>query len=105
MPCHRTAFITPFSTTSRNITQNKTMTVPASPTQAGETQARASLRCFNDKCGARFPIADVLYNCPTCGGLIEVVYADRPSDSESLKRTFRERRMSNDPLNASGVWR
>jgi threonine synthase len=81
------------------------MTVPASPTQAGETQARASLRCFNDKCGARFPIADVLYNCPTCGGLIEVVYADRPSDSESLKRTFRERRMSNDPLNASGVWR
>jgi threonine synthase len=93
-----------------NMTQNKTMTVPASPTQAGETQARASLRCFNDKCAARFPIAEVLYNCPKCGGLIEVVYVDshvvsRPDASAGLKRTFRERRMSNEPLNASGVWR
>ncbi len=63
------------------------------------------LRCFNTACGARFAIDQVLYNCPTCGGLIEVVYADRPSDSESLKRTFRERRMSNQPLDTSGVWR
>jgi threonine synthase len=63
------------------------------------------LKCFNDKCGARFPIDDVIYNCPACGGLIEVTYAGWPTDVEALKRTFRGRRMSNDPLNASGVWR
>lgn len=102
--CQSGTFIE-FSTHSQNMTQNKTMTVPASPTQARESQARASLRCFNEKCGARFPITDVLYNCPTCGGLIEVIYADTHPDPESLKRTFRERRMSNQPLNASGVWR
>jgi threonine synthase len=82
------------------MTQNKTMTVPAS-----STQPSASLRCFNDKCRARFPITDVLYNCPACGGLIEVVFPDSHPDAEVLKRTFRERRMTNDPLDASGVWR
>jgi len=90
------------------------MRVPASPTQAQVAQAALSgdnpaqaahLRCFNRACNAVFSIADVLYNCPTCGGLIEVAYTDWPSQSESLKRTFRERRMSNEPLNSSGVWR
>jgi threonine synthase len=67
--------------------------------------AQAELSCFNSACGARFPITDVLYNCPTCGGLIEVVYSGAQADPASLKRTFRERRMSNAPLDASGVWR
>ena len=47
----------------------------------------------------------MLYNCPSCGGLLEAVY-DKPAESaEDLKCLWRERRMSNDPLDQSGVWR
>ena len=85
------------------------MPVPAPDAQAAVSgdnpTPTAQLRCFNEKCGERFPVTDVLYNCPTCGGLIEVAYTDWPSDAESLKRTLRERRMSNEPLDSSGVWR
>ncbi|HEY3742316.1 MAG TPA: threonine synthase [Bryobacteraceae bacterium] len=64
----------------------------------------ASLSCFNQKCARRFPITEVLYNCPDCGGLPEAVYDD-PLDAAALKRVFRERRMDNSALNQSGVWR
>src|SRR5438105_826041 len=67
--------------------------------------AQAELSCFNAACEARFPITDVLYNCPKCGGLIEVRYNDFASTPAVLKQTFRERRMSNSPLDVSGVWR
>jgi threonine synthase len=66
---------------------------------------QAELSCFERDCGARFAISEVLYNCPKCGGLIEVVYHGAPADPADLKRTFRERRMSHAPLDASGVWR
>ena len=64
----------------------------------------ASLSCFNQKCARRFAITEVLYNCPDCGGLLEVLY-DTPGNATALKREFRERRMDNSPLNQSGVWR
>jgi threonine synthase len=86
-----------------------TMTVPSPstqiPSQTNAAQAPASLRCFNPACGERFAISEVLYNCPKCGGLIEVTYPAPSADPATLKRTFRERRMSNVPLDASGVWR
>ena len=63
----------------------------------------AELACFNQECHARFPVTDVLYNCPRCGGLIEVVYPKR--DASGWKTLWRERRMSNAPLDQSGVWR
>ena len=63
----------------------------------------AELICFNAACRARYAITDILYNCTKCGGLLEAVYD--PIDAASLKRVFRERRMSNHPLDASGVWR
>lgn len=70
------------------------------------TQATlADLRCFDAGCGARYAITEVLYNCPKCGGLLEAAYAHDALDPEQLKRTFRERRMDNAPLNQSGVWR
>ncbi len=47
----------------------------------------------------------MLYNCPKCGGLIEAAYSGVSADAAALKRLFRERRMSNVPLDASGVWR
>ncbi len=64
----------------------------------------AQLACFEEACRARFPITEVLYNCPRCGGLIEAVY-DWPQNTSEWKRTWRERRMSNAPIDQSGVWR
>ncbi len=65
----------------------------------------SELACFEPRCRARFPITAVIYNCPKCGGLLEVVYPDRRFDPAMLKKTWRERRMSNSKLDQSGVWR
>jgi len=65
----------------------------------------AELVCFEERCRARFPITEVIYNCPRCGGLLEADYTDRRADPDALKRLWRERRMSNAPLDQSGVWR
>src|SRR5580704_10232442 len=64
-----------------------------------------SLACFNSACHAHFGINDVIYNCPKCGGLLEAQYDFANIDAATLKRTWRERRMSNAPLEQSGVWR
>ncbi len=63
------------------------------------------LQCFTPSCRAHFDITDVLYNCPKCGGLLEAQYDFSSLSAPALKRTWRERRMSNDPLSNSGVWR
>lgn len=65
----------------------------------------ARLVCLEQSCGAEYSITDVLYNCPKCGGLLDAAYPGLATDVPALSRTFRERRMSNDPLDASGVWR
>lgn len=65
----------------------------------------AELVCFSEQCRARFPITEVLYNCPQCGGLLEVVYEPPEPSALMLKRLWRERRVSNTPLDQSGVWR
>src|SRR3954451_4678334 len=65
----------------------------------------AELACFAEGCRARYPITEVLYNCPKCGGLIEAVYDAKPADAADYKRIWRERRMSNAPIDQSGVWR
>jgi threonine synthase len=65
----------------------------------------AELICFDGRCRARFPITEVIYNCLRCGGLLECTYPGRAADPGSLKRLWRERRMSNSTLDASGVWR
>ena len=65
----------------------------------------SALACFTDHCRARFPITDVIYNCPRCGGLLEAVYGPSEHSPEALKTLWRERRLSNGPLDQSGVWR
>jgi threonine synthase len=65
----------------------------------------AELVCFEPSCRTRFPVTEVLYNCTRCGGLLEAGYPDQPHAPEELKRLWRERRMSNHPLDRSGVWR
>jgi threonine synthase len=65
----------------------------------------AELVCFEQRCRTRFPITEVIYNCPRCGGLLEAAY-DKPTQSAAeLRQLWRERRKSNLPLDQSGVWR
>jgi threonine synthase len=65
----------------------------------------AELVCFEPTCRARFPITAIIYNCPHCGGLLETAYPDQRLVGSDLKQIWHERRMSNDPLDQSGVWR
>ena len=65
----------------------------------------AELVCFNAECRARFPITEVIYNCPSCGALLEAAYPDLTMDPQALKATWRSRRTCNQPLDQSGVWR
>jgi threonine synthase len=65
----------------------------------------ANLRCITESCGAHFGIEEVLYNCPKCGGLLETSYSGPFASAAELKQTFRNRRLSNAPLDQSGVWR
>ncbi len=70
------------------------------------------LRCFG--CGARLGGAEALpdFRCAECGELFEVEYPgwsqrqgpDRPN-AGALKWLWRERRMSSEALDHSGVWR
>jgi threonine synthase len=64
----------------------------------------AELVCFEPTCRTRFAITDVIYNCPRCGALLEAVYPPA-CDPGHLKKLWRERRLSNAPLDQSGVWR
>lgn len=65
----------------------------------------ARLVCFEEKCRAGFPITEVIYNCPKCGGLLETAYEPPEQSAPMLRRLWRERRTSNAPLDQSGVWR
>ena len=65
----------------------------------------AELACFNAKCVGRFPITDAIYECPKCGSLLEVRFTEPVHDPEKLKQLWRTRRMSNQPIDQSGVWR
>src|SRR6266511_1967244 len=66
---------------------------------------QAELICFEPKCRATYPINEVIYNCPKCGGLLEVNYCGELPAPSGLKRLWRERRMSNAEIDQSGVWR
>ena len=65
----------------------------------------AELACFEERCRERYPITDVIYNCPRCGGLVEVLYGKPALPAAELKTLWRARRTSNAPLDQSGVWR
>src|SRR5450755_2583252 len=65
----------------------------------------AELACIEERCRARFPITEILYNCPQCGGLLDAVYGKPALSADELKTLWRARRTSNAPLDQSGVWR
>ncbi len=63
------------------------------------------LVCFNAECRAKYPITDIVYQCPRCGSLLEVEYEWDTWNTSAWKQLWRERRMDNAPLHQSGVWR
>ena len=66
---------------------------------------QAFLACFESACRAKFALSEVLYNCPRCGGLLEVDYEWSEANTAPWKELWRERRMDNTPIEQSGVWR
>src|ERR1051325_10865111 len=65
----------------------------------------AELVCFSQPCNSRFPITEAIYNCPSCGSLLEARYSAPPLPAAMLKTLWKGRRTSNTPLDQSGVWR
>jgi threonine synthase len=53
----------------------------------------------------RFPIDEVIYTSPVSGSLLEIQFPAPTADAAALRKLWRERRMSNHPLDRSGVWR
>jgi threonine synthase len=67
------------------------------------TMNLASLECI--ACRSRFSVDEPRYRCANCGDLLDVVY-DYPScDPNELKQTWHMRRLSDDVIDVSGVWR
>lgn len=67
----------------------------------------AHFRCFRG-CPGRWPLTDVIYTCPTCGGLLEVhhdVAALRDRSGAAWKRVFEARSGTTQWPYGSGVWR
>jgi threonine synthase len=65
----------------------------------------AYLQCIEEACGRRQDPQRDLHACEFCGGLLDVKYDFGAVDAEQLRRTWRERRQSDDPMDRSGVWR
>jgi threonine synthase len=61
------------------------------------------LRCIG--CAATLDLHERALACRRCGDLLEAVIDDVSLDPNDLKHLWLERRMSNSPRNASGVWR
>lgn len=65
----------------------------------------AYLKCIEDNCQTTMAVSSKAYVCPSCGGLLDVVYDFQIKDPEEVKYIFLQRRLSNHPLDISGVWR
>ncbi len=66
------------------------------------------LRCSAPECRSTLELHDHALACPVCGELLEVVIEqsnENLRDTSGLKKLWLERRVSNDPLDTSGVWR
>jgi threonine synthase len=66
---------------------------------------RAYLQCTEPSCLREQELTKKGHQCDFCGGLLEVNYAFDPCSPEALRRTWRQRRLSHEPVDRSGVWR
>jgi len=63
-------------------------------------------RCIETNCGLSYSITDPIYVCPTCGGLLDIAWAELSNhDALTLSVLWRERLTGSDPRDRSGVWR
>lgn len=69
------------------------------------TAARASQRCMEPGCGARYALDERLYVCPRCNGLLDVEREAEADAASSLRRVWDERLASFEARDRSGVWR
>ena len=65
----------------------------------------AFLRCIEPSCGTTLDADDRRLQCPRCGDLLDVVVPRPSADPGALVDRWSERRRSNAPEDASGVWR
>ena len=73
---------------------------------AQDLSPRAELRCL-DGCAGAYPLDQVIYRCPTCNGLLEVVHdlaALRARSAADWKALFDGRRVHAPYPYGSGVW-
>jgi threonine synthase len=77
--------------------------------RAGGTRAateRAWQSCIEADCGARYSLNELLYVCPRCGGLLDVLRETQGiGDASALREVWTERLASMDERDRSGVWR
>ncbi len=67
--------------------------------------ASAYTQCIEEACGRRQEANQDVYQCAYCGGLLEVKCEFDPFDPETVRSTWLERRLSDEPMDRSGVWR
>jgi threonine synthase len=70
-----------------------------------EADRQVFIRCINESCRKRFPLTEKVVSCVECGDLVAVNYSGREFTPENLKSLWRERRLSDAPIDQSGVWR
>ena len=77
------------------------------PSDSATAVKNYCVRCI--ACGEVAATLGVDFRCSNCGDLLEVEFTnwspESAPDPERLKSAWRERRMSDQPLDASGVWR
>ena len=67
---------------------------------------QAWFRCFRG-CEGKFPLTTVIYECPTCGGLLEVAHdieALKTRSPQAWRELFEQRYMRTDWPYGSSVW-
>ena len=69
----------------------------------GVRQTHFRFRCI--ACGHVADDASQNFRCSQCGDLLEVTYSHGKETADELKSTWRERRLSQTPIDLSGVWR
>ena len=79
---------------------------PLSTSAPGVRQAAFRFRCIS--CGDSSDAASQNFRCSLCGDLLEITYPqwkESGREAESLKSTWRQRRLSHAAIDQSGVWR
>jgi threonine synthase len=63
-------------------------------------------RCIHPHCGTTVPLDDTSFQCPKCGGLLDVAYDwSRISPPKSLRQFEAKWSERTNPISFSGVWR